>query len=538
MSNEHQILGPPGTGKTTYLARQIERAAEKHGPENIVVASYTKAAASVLNRRNLPIPKENIGTLHALCYRGLKNYEIAEVNAATFNEQNEGDAISLSSNVIDEMAVDASYATEGDKHLNTYNLYRAKCLSWKTMPTETLNWVRKWERWKDINQYIDFTDMISITLAQDLPMAGNPVVGFYDECQDFNQLELRLVRHWAKYQDHVVLSGDDDQTIYSFTGASPEAFLDSNVSPDHMRVLNQSWRLPRKIHDYSQRWIKQIKNRAPKEFKPKDFEGEVRTIEATYRAPEKAIELAARYAQDGKSVMILASCSYLLNEIKRKLRKEGLPYHNPYRASRGDWNPMGKFHVNTKTGTISTRERILSFLDESMGMPNKHYWSAENLVRWSNMIRSRGIMKKGAREKLEALVENENYYIGNAEKFYAQIFEPFALERALARDLVWFRDSLLAAKRNLIEYPLNVYQKQGRRALEEKPKIIIGTIHSVKGGEADVTIIFPDLSIAAMKEYEKFKDSTIRTFYVGITRSRETLIIGKPASGACVPLRY
>jgi superfamily I DNA/RNA helicase len=144
MSNEHQILGPPGTGKTTYLARQIERAAEKHGPENIVVASYTKAAASVLNRRNLPIPKENIGTLHALCYRGLKNYEIAEVNAATFNEQNEGDAISLSSNVIDEMAVDASYATEGDKHLNTYNLYRAKCMSWKTMPTETINWVRKW----------------------------------------------------------------------------------------------------------------------------------------------------------------------------------------------------------------------------------------------------------------------------------------------------------------------------------------------------------------------------------------------------------
>lgn len=44
------------TGKTTYLSKQIEHAAEKHGSENVVVASYTKAAATVLNRRQLPIP--------------------------------------------------------------------------------------------------------------------------------------------------------------------------------------------------------------------------------------------------------------------------------------------------------------------------------------------------------------------------------------------------------------------------------------------------------------------------------------------------
>lgn len=540
MNNEFRVLGPPGTGKTTYLARQIERAASKFGSSNIVVASYTRAAAAVLNRRDLPIPRENIGTLHALCYRALKErgYEIAEVNAASFNEEHEGDAITLASQNMDEMAVDANFVTDGDKHLNTYNLYRAKCLDLSTMPRDTIRWVKLWESWKFRRNVIDFTDMITITLDTQIPLEGDPLVGFYDEAQDFNKLELQLVRHWARNQDHVILSGDDDQTIYSFAGSSPDAFLDGNIADDHVRVLDQSWRLPKKIHDYSQRWIKQLKNRVPKEFKPRDVEGMVGTVDATYKDPEKVVELAAKYAQDGKTVMILTSCGYLLNPVKSCLRANGLTFHNPYRASRGDWNPMGRFHANVGNGKTTTRERILAFFDKYGDTVNDSYWSLDDLVKWLDIVRVRGVLKKGARAILDERIENKNLYVPDKKEFYQQLFEPFALEKALQRDVLWFREVLLSAKRNVAEYPLNIYQKHGRQTLEERPRIIVGTIHSVKGAEADVTIIFPDLSIAAMKEYEKTKDSIIRTFYVGITRSRESLIICKPASGACVPLRY
>ena len=69
----------------------------------------------------------------------------------------------------------------------------------------------------------------------------------------------------------------------------------------------------------------------------------------------------------------------------------------------------------------------------------------------------------------------------------------------------------------------------GRRwALLEQPRVVVGTIHSVKGGQADVVYLFPDLSQAGAAQYERSGppcDSVIRLFYVGVTRAREALYI-------------
>jgi DNA helicase-2/ATP-dependent DNA helicase PcrA len=354
-------------------------------------------------------------------------------------------------------------------------------------------------------------------------------------CQDFNPAELKLIRHWAQYQDHIILSGDDDQCIYSFSGSSPEVFLTPEIAPDRKRILRQSWRLPRKVHEYSQRWIKQIKKREDKEFDPRNEEGSVDFIKATYKTPNAAIELAARYAQSGQTVMILASCSYLLNTVKAQMRAAGLPFHNPYRVARGDWNPLGSFY-GKHTGRISTRERLLAFLNEISGEETGTYWPAEKLAKWIELIRVRGILKKGAKDKITAIVEDMRGFIGNEQEFYAEIFEDFALQKALQRDIPWFKEVLLSTKRNAVEYPLTVFQKQGRKALEERPRIILGTIHSTKGAEADHVIVFPDLSLAAMQEFETDKDATVRTFYVGMTRAKQSLIICQPASQMCVKL--
>jgi len=42
---EHRVYGPPGTGKTTYLTKYVENAAKHYGPGDVMVASYTTAAA-------------------------------------------------------------------------------------------------------------------------------------------------------------------------------------------------------------------------------------------------------------------------------------------------------------------------------------------------------------------------------------------------------------------------------------------------------------------------------------------------------------
>jgi len=78
------LYGPPGCGKTTWLSRQVARAWEKG--EKVLIASLTRAAAAEVAGRELPIPRDNIGTLHAHCYRSLGRPRIAETKAEYIND--------------------------------------------------------------------------------------------------------------------------------------------------------------------------------------------------------------------------------------------------------------------------------------------------------------------------------------------------------------------------------------------------------------------------------------------------------------------
>ena len=76
--------------------------------------------------------------------------------------------------------------------------------------------------------------------------------------------------------------------------------------------------------------------------------------------------------------------------------------------------------------------------------------------------------------------------------------------------------------------------RRGPQALLETPKVVVGTVHSVKGGQADVVYLFPDLSQAGDAQYARggvASDSVIRQFYVGVTRAREKLYICQAESG-------
>ncbi len=79
-----------------------------------------------------------------------------------------------------------------------------------------------------------------------------------------------------------------------------------------------------------------------------------------------------------------------------------------------------------------------------------------------------------------------------------------------------------------VQFPLAVALARGSTALEQIPRVIVGTIHSVKGGQADVVFLFPDLSAAGDAAYRSHglrRDSVVRQFYVGTTRARHTLYI-------------
>src|ERR1700733_12727718 len=75
---EYRIFGPPGTGKTTNLTRQIRRAVQRFGERAVLVTRLSRAAAAELAGQDLPIAADRIGSLHSHCWHGLCRPQIAE----------------------------------------------------------------------------------------------------------------------------------------------------------------------------------------------------------------------------------------------------------------------------------------------------------------------------------------------------------------------------------------------------------------------------------------------------------------------------
>ena len=79
----------------------------------------------------------------------------------------------------------------------------------------------------------------------------------------------------------------------------------------------------------------------------------------------------------------------------------------------------------------------------------------------------------------------------------------------------------------------------GIGALKSAPQVILGTGHSVKGGEADVVYFLPDLSASGSRQWEgsrQQRDAIVRLAYVMMTRARETLVICEPAGPSHMPI--
>jgi DNA helicase-2/ATP-dependent DNA helicase PcrA len=89
-----------------------------------------------------------------------------------------------------------------------------------------------YERRKHRTGRIDFEDMLglAIRLFDEHPVAAAEVRERFraftvDEYQDVNPLQQALLERWLDGRDEVCVVGDDYQTIYTFTGASPEHLL-------------------------------------------------------------------------------------------------------------------------------------------------------------------------------------------------------------------------------------------------------------------------------------------------------------------------
>ena len=123
---------------------------------------------------------------------------------------------------------------------------------------------------------------------------------FVDEAQDLNKLQLSLVRKWGRHAEYFIAGLDDDQTVFSHCGASPEALLDADIPDDHKIILKQSYRVPVAVHEIATNLIKQVSRRQEKEYMPRPEPGAVHRLSCgTYKAPEYFVLNAAMLGLTG-----------------------------------------------------------------------------------------------------------------------------------------------------------------------------------------------------------------------------------------------
>jgi len=533
MLDEYRVWGPPGVGKTTWIKAQVDKLVKEHGSKSVLLVSFTKAAAEELASREMPIDRSQIGTLHAICYRALGRPEIAETKIDEWNSK-VSTQLRLkgeSKGSLDEPSFEMNDGgSVGQKMFQNIQLNRVRMIPPKLWPVREQTFYKRWCDWKDENGYIDFTDMLELGLQKFNAAPGNPRFIINDESQDSDKLSLTLLRRWAENAERLFLVGDPNQCIYSWKGSTPEDFLEPPISNDHQKVLKHSHRVPRGVHEYSQKWIGRLKIGGPQEYYPRDFDGAViHKPNIIYKDPRAIMPLLDECIILNKTVMVLASCAYMLNPIMSLLRKQGYPFHNPNRKTRGDWNAWAPY-----TQGVSTHERFTAYMltAHEFGVA----WTWGDVRKFVPMLNSSKVLMRGAKSYMKNDRHDEERI---TQEELRNIFVPDQFEAALARDPFWLRDNVLTRYRNSIDYLARGYRMFGPSAFNTSPLIKIGTIHSVKGDEADRVIVFPDLSMAGMREWisnGRGHEEIIRLFYVAMTRAREDLVICGPSSNLHVRL--
>ena len=390
----YTVIGPPGTGKTTYMAKRVQRVAETHPHRTIaggtpaLVCSLTKAAAAQAAGKSMPVPKEAVATMHAHGWRAQGSPPLAEVAVDEFNKAHPGLAISASTAKSDDDVIGPQGvgSAPGDEYAAEYHHMRHACTPRHQWDSGVQAWALKWEAWKQEAGVCDFTDMID-KAPEEAPM--DPAVVFVDEAQDMSKLEFLKLRQWGKSAGAMVTVGDPYQALYKWRGAHPEYLLDDMGDEERFGVLSQSYRVPGAIHARAMDWIRNINGYTPLDYKPTPEPGLVDYCGSDFKTPYSAIDLAQEKVAEGKSVMMITSCNYMTNPIVHELRSQGIPFSNPWRETNRNWNPIGP----RKGTSMASRVQAL------MAGPR---WTMKQFNLWTSCMQVKGLLNRGARQDIES----------------------------------------------------------------------------------------------------------------------------------------
>jgi superfamily I DNA/RNA helicase len=491
MTDIHKIFGPPGCGKTTYLLNVVDRELGAGvSSAKIGYFSFTRKAANEARDRAIQkFPQLNaktdfpyFRTLHSLAFQclGIRSEDIMQAEHFREFAAQAGIELSLSHDT------EVDLVKPDNPILNEINIARIKGEDLKTHYNRCgldIEWhhfefvERTYRHYKRSKNLLDFTDLLEMIVNEPerLPMLEVLIV---DEAQDLSRLQWMMVEALTLRSKRTFLAGDDDQAIFFFAGADVKSFLAFEGS---VTVLNHSYRVPAKVHSLANNIVHRIRERQPKEWESREFEGLVKTY---HRFEDVPVEHG--------QWLIMASTNYMLNPIHEWLKSIGV-------------------------------------LFERNGIPSLSPQVAQAVLEWERLRKGKAVVYTSVQTVYRYLDTSavargyKTFKTGDVNGVYT--LDELREKHGLLTDAVW-HEALTKIADDKKEYLISLLRRGVK--LSQAPRVRLSTIHGAKGGEADNVMLMMDLSPKFAKEYASNADNVHRLFYVGVTRAKQSLHLVLP----------
>lgn len=329
MDGPAMVLAGPGSGKTTVITHRIKNLIEKAEvrPENILVVTFTKAAAISMQKRFSTLMNGGkgqlvtFGTFHSVFYKILRKsrrYEATEILSERQKTDyireiigrygiSSNDISELSQNIINDIGNIKGNMLNAQQYepscckkedfIKVYNAYNLELKKDGKMDFDDI--LRECylllcenhtilEQWRELYKYI-----------------------LIDEFQDINRIQMNIIELLASPLNNIFVVGDDDQSIYGFRGARPEIMIEfKDYYPEaELIVLNVNYRSTQSIINVAGRVIENNKTRLDKcahANNDKDFQPDIRKFRNQVEELKFVVSKIKEYENQGISLSEMA----------------------------------------------------------------------------------------------------------------------------------------------------------------------------------------------------------------------------------------
>lgn len=533
-----RLIGGAGTGKTAEMMRILDKALDpKHSdivdPRQVGVVSLTRAARHEASHRAAdrfelnPKELEHAGwfrTLHSTCKKLLSvGGELLTNNkeARTWLEEALQEDVSGTGETENGEPDVFSERQDADTALGFWHTARNRLTSlsdvWEAayrcderIPDcdYCTDIVERYEQMKRLDGRCDFTDLLAkfggwyctVDGAEKCEPDGKPVdlpIWFHDEMQDVSRLSCSVFDRLIAQPSvkWVYLAGDPFQAIYGWSGADHRCFL--NYPKAKSRVMPQSWRCPSEILALGELILSDCSDYWDRKIAPARHEG---SVEESALSSRTIGEIDPRV-----SWLVLARTNFQARRLAKMLDTEGIPWV-PTRG-RGGWNAPVR------------NEAIKALLSIEAGAPIDGGQWQEVLKTLPCRVDGLTLFTRGTKLRFSDMEDAQGDY---------PWVQPDELESLGGTDA--FRTAVRSGEWRTWIDGVDAYDEAARQWGEdavEKPLVKVGTIHSVKGGEADNVLLLSTVSMPTVKAMgtDDGFDAEQRVWYVAVTRARKRLVI-------------